>query len=79
MPASQGIMKGVLDRDPRTTSRPSPAVIGPVEPIAMPSVRKIQASSTRGCTQRAQVASMRPSIRAATAKEKEIESRHSRR
>ena len=39
----------------------------------MPSVRKIQASSTQGRTQRAQAASMRPSISAATAKENEIE------
>ena len=39
----------------------------------MPSVRKIQASNVQGRTQRAQAASMRPSISAATAKEKEME------
>jgi hypothetical protein len=39
----------------------------------MPSERKIQAISVQGRTQRAQAASMRPSIRAATAKENEIE------
>ena len=39
----------------------------------MPRVRKIQAASVQGRTQRAQAASMRPSISAATAKEKEIE------
>jgi hypothetical protein len=40
----------------------------------MPSVRNIQASSVQGRTHRAQAASMRPSIKAAMAKEKEIES-----
>ena len=39
----------------------------------MPSVRKIQAVSIQGRTQRAQAASMRPSISAAAAKEKAIE------
>ncbi len=39
----------------------------------MPSVRHIQAASIHGRTQRAQAASMRPSIRAAIAKENEIE------
>ena len=39
----------------------------------MPSVRKIHASSVQGRTQRAQAASIRPSIRAATANENEIE------
>ena len=39
----------------------------------MPPVRNIQAASVHGRTQRAQAASMRPSIRAATAKEKQIE------
>jgi hypothetical protein len=39
----------------------------------MPSVRNIHATSVHGRTQRAQAASMRPSIRAATAKENEIE------
>ncbi len=39
----------------------------------MPSVRKIQAASVQGLTQRAQAASVRPSISAATAKEKAIE------
>ena len=39
----------------------------------MPSVRKTHAASVQGLTQRAQAASMRPSISAATAKEKEIE------
>jgi hypothetical protein len=42
--------------------------------MAMPSVRNIQASSVHGRTQRAQAASMRPSISAAMAKENEIES-----
>ena len=39
----------------------------------MPMVRNIQATSVQGLTQRAQAASTRPSIRAATAKEKAIE------
>ena len=39
----------------------------------MPSVRNIQASSVHGRIQRAQAASMRPSISAAMAKENEIE------
>ena len=39
----------------------------------MPAVRKIQAASVHGRTQRAQAASMRPSISAATAKEKQTE------
>ena len=39
----------------------------------MPSVRHIQASSVHGRTQRAQAASMRPSISAAMAKEKAME------
>ncbi len=39
----------------------------------MPSVRNIQASSVHGRTQRAQAASMRPSISAAIANENEIE------
>jgi hypothetical protein len=41
--------------------------------MAMPSVRHIQATSSHGRTQRAQAASIRPSIRAAIAKENEIE------
>jgi hypothetical protein len=41
--------------------------------MAMPSVRHIQAASVHGRTQRAQAASVRPSISAATAKEKAIE------
>ena len=39
----------------------------------MPTVRNIQAASVHGLTQRAQAASTRPSIRAATAKAKAIE------
>ncbi|MHC2272430.1 hypothetical protein ACVILJ_007813 [Bradyrhizobium diazoefficiens] len=39
----------------------------------MPSVRNIQATSVHGRTQRAQAASIRPSISAAMAKENEIE------
>jgi len=39
----------------------------------MPSVRHIQASSVHGLTQRAQAASVRPSISAAMANEKAIE------
>ena len=39
----------------------------------MPSVRQIQAASVHGRTQRAQAASMRPSMSAATANEKAIE------
>ncbi len=39
----------------------------------MPSVRNIQATSVHGRTQRAQAASIRPSISAAIAKENEIE------
>ena len=39
----------------------------------MPRVRNIQAASVQGRTQRAQAASMRPSIRAAMAKANEIE------
>jgi len=39
----------------------------------MPSVRNVQASSVHGRTQRAQAASMRPEISAATAKEKQTE------
>ena len=39
----------------------------------MPAVRNIQAVSVHGRTQRAQAASVRPSISAATAKEKAIE------
>ncbi len=39
----------------------------------MPSVRKLQASSVHGRTQRAQAASTRPSISAATAKAKAME------
>jgi hypothetical protein len=39
----------------------------------MPMVRKTQAASVQGRTQRPQAASTRPSIRAATAKEKAIE------
>ena len=39
----------------------------------MPTVRKLQAASVQGRTQRAQAASTRPSIRAATAKEKTTE------
>ncbi len=39
----------------------------------MPSVRNIHAVSVHGRTQRAQAASMRPSINAAMAKENEIE------
>jgi hypothetical protein len=39
----------------------------------MPSVRHIQAPSAHGRTQRAQAASMRPSIKAAMAKENAIE------
>jgi hypothetical protein len=39
----------------------------------MPSVRNIQAASVQGRTQRAQAASIRPSISAATAKAKDIE------
>jgi hypothetical protein len=39
----------------------------------MPSVRNIHAASVQGRTQRAQAASMRPSISAATAKAKVIE------
>ena len=42
-------------------------------PMAMPAVRKHQASSVQGRTQRAQAASIRPSISAATANEKAIE------
>ena len=41
--------------------------------MATPSVRNIQATSAHGRTQRAQAASMRPSISAAMAKEKVIE------
>ncbi len=40
----------------------------------MPMVRNIQAASVHGLTQRAQAASTLPSIKAATAKEKAIES-----
>jgi hypothetical protein len=40
----------------------------------MPAVSAIQAASVHGLTQRAQAASIRPSIRAAMANEKEIES-----
>ena len=39
----------------------------------MPSVRHIHAASVHGRTQRAQAASVRPSMRAAMAKEKAIE------
>ena len=39
----------------------------------MPPVRNIQATSVHGRTQRAQEASMRPSMRAATEKEKQTE------
>ena len=39
----------------------------------MPSVRKLQAIKAQGRTARAQTASMRPSIRAATAKAKVTE------
>ena len=39
----------------------------------MPRVRQIQAASVQGRTQRAQAASVRPSISAATANEKAIE------
>ena len=39
----------------------------------MPTVSAIQAASVHGRTQRAQAASMRPSISAAMAKENEIE------
>ena len=39
----------------------------------MPAVRNIQAVSVHGRTQRAQAASVRPSISAATAKEKATE------
>ena len=39
----------------------------------MPRVKKIHAINVHGRTQRAQAASMRPSSRAATAKENEIE------
>ena len=39
----------------------------------MPMVRKIQAASVHGLTQRAQAASTRPSISAAIAKAKAIE------
>ena len=39
----------------------------------MPTVRKVQAAKVHGRTQRAQAASMRPSIKAAMAKEKAIE------
>ena len=39
----------------------------------MPRVRNIQASSVHGRTQRAQAASMRPSISAAMAKENAME------
>ena len=39
----------------------------------MPRVRHIQAASIHGRTQRAQAASIRPSIRAAMANENEIE------
>ena len=39
----------------------------------MPSVRNAQAASVHGRTQRAQAASMRPSISAATANAKAIE------
>ena len=39
----------------------------------MPAVRQVQAASVQGRTQRAQAASIRPSIRAATAKEKQTE------
>ena len=38
----------------------------------MPMVRNIQAASVQGRTQRPQAASIRPSIRAATAKEKDM-------
>ncbi len=41
--------------------------------MAMPMVRNIHAASVQGRTQRAQAASMRPSISAATAKENAIE------
>jgi hypothetical protein len=41
--------------------------------MAMPSVRKIQASNVHGRTQRAQAAPIRPSMSAAIAKENEIE------
>ncbi len=39
----------------------------------MPAVRKDQAASVQGRTQRAQAASSRPSMSAATAKEKQTE------
>lgn len=39
----------------------------------MPAVRNVQAASVQGLTQRAQAASIRPSIRAAMAKEKQTE------
>ena len=39
----------------------------------MPQVRKVQAASVHGRTQRAQLASTRPSMSAATAKENAIE------
>ena len=39
----------------------------------MPSVRHIQAANVQGLTHRAQAASMRPSIKAATANEKAME------
>jgi hypothetical protein len=41
--------------------------------MAIPAVRHIQAASNHGRTRRAQAASIRPSIKAATAKENEIE------
>jgi len=41
--------------------------------MLMPMVRQIQADSTQGRTQRAQLASTRPSIRAAMAKAKATE------
>ena len=64
-----GHERGVLHRVPEPPAAPAQLVVGPeASPCVMPTVSEHQAASAQGRTQRAQAASTRPSISAATAK-----------
>ncbi len=63
----------VFSTGPRTRSRPTELVIGPVRTHGDAERQAHPGASVHGRTQRAQAASMRPSISAAMANENEIE------
>ena len=65
--------RGVLDRIPEPPAAPAEFVIGPPRAHRDAEGQEHQAASVHGRTQRAQAASTRPSISAATAKENATE------